>query len=154
MNKFIIAIITLAILSMAGAVMAADTANLTVSATVVGTCKFSVVGALNFGNLDPSVGSDVNASDNTTQFWCTKGVAAETITADNGSNWSGISRQMLDGVSTDLIAYSLTLTKDANPNAGPTSPRALTISGTVLGVDYVGKSAGNYSDTVVLTINP
>ena len=59
MNKFIIAIITLAILSMAGAVMAADTANLTVSATVVGTCKFSVVGALNFGNLDPSVGGDV-----------------------------------------------------------------------------------------------
>lgn len=134
--------------------MAADTANLTVSATVVGTCKFNSVGALNFGNLDPVLGGNVNASDNNTIFWCTKGVSTDTISAGQGSNWSGTSRQMVDSVSTDLIPYSLTLTPDANPNLGPSSPRTLTISGTVLGADYVGKSAGNYLDTVVLTINP
>jgi spore coat protein U-like protein len=133
---------------------AADSNTLTVSASVAGTCKFSsATSTLNFGALDPSVGSNVNASGST-QFWCTKGVSTDAVAGDNGAHWSGSSRQMHDTVSGDNIPYSLTLTKDGNPNNGPTSPRTLTIDGTVLGTDYSGVSAGNYSDTVMLTINP
>ncbi len=155
MKKILIVFITLALVAMAGVATAADTTNLTVSAAVLGTCKFATAASsLNFGNLDPAVGTDANASDNLTQFWCTKGVAADVISADNGSNWSGTSRQMKDVASPDMIPYSLVLTPDANPNTGPASPRTLTISGTVLGADYITKSAGNYVDTVVLTINP
>lgn len=155
MKKILIVFIALALMAMAGAATAADTTNLTVSAAVLGTCKFATAASsLNFGNLDPAVGTDTNASDNLTQFWCTKGVSTDVISADNGSNWSGASRQMVDGVSGDLIPYSLALTPDAAANAGPASPRTLTISGSVLGADYITKSAGNYVDTVVLSINP
>jgi spore coat protein U-like protein len=143
------------IVALSGSAMAADTNTLTVSASVTGTCKFSSgTSTLNFGALDPSVGTNVNAPTSTTQFWCTKGVVTDNITAGNGANWSGTKRQMLDPVSSDLIPYTLVLTKDGNANAGPASPRTLSIDGQVLGSDYTGKTAGSYSDTVTLTITP
>ncbi len=153
MKKLLGLAMVLGLVLLTGVAFAADSNTLTVSANVIGTCKFvSGTSSLNFGGLDPSAGTNVNAST-TTQFWCTKGVATDNITAGQGANWSGSSRQMA-GPGGDLIPYSLTLTKDANPNQGPTSPRTLTIAGTVLGTDYTTKSAGNYSDTVTLSVTP
>lgn len=141
------------VLLFAGMSMATGSNTLTVSANVMGTCKFSSASStLGFGGLDPTVGTNVSATS-TTQFWCTKGVTLDAITADNGAHFAA-SRNMQDPVSLDLIPYTLSLTKDANPNTGPLAPRTLTISGTVLGIDYTSKTAGNYSDTVVLTITP
>ena len=156
MKKLLGLVMVLGLVLVLGSVaMAADTNTLTVTASVLGTCKFVApkTSSLDFGSLDPSVGTDVNAS-NTTQFWCTKGVTTDVVSAGNGSNWDGAKRNMLDSVSTDLIPYTLTLTKDGSPNAGPASPRTLTIAGQVLGADYTGKSAGSYSDTVIISINP
>ena len=143
----------LGLVLLTGVAFAADSNTLTVSASVSGTCKFvSSTSSLNFGALDPSVGNNVNGST-TVDFWCTKGVITDSITAGNGAHWSGSSRQMAEAGG-DLIAYSLTLTKDANTNQGPASPRTLTINGTVLGTDYTGKTAGSYTDTVTLSITP
>lgn len=154
MRKIVAITLTAAIVATAGAAMAADSNTLTVQASVTGTCKFSSgTSTLNFGALDPSVGTNVNGST-TTNFWCTKGVTTDAIAANNGSNWSGTKRQMLDTVSTDLIPYTLTLTPDGSANTGPASPRTLTIGGQVLGTDYTGKTAGSYSDTVTLNITP
>ncbi|MFZ3208873.1 MAG: spore coat protein U domain-containing protein, partial [Geobacteraceae bacterium] len=116
--KKLITITAAAIVAMAGAAMAADSNTLTVQASVTGTCKFvTPTSTLNFGALDPSVGTDVNGST-TTQFWCTKGVTTDAITAANGSNWSGTKRQMKDTTGADLIPYSLSLTPDGSANAG------------------------------------
>jgi spore coat protein U-like protein len=153
MKKLLAITVAAAILAMAGAALAADSNNLTVQASVLGTCKFvSSTSTLDFGSLDPSVGTNVNGSTTTT-FWCTKGVTSDVITAGNGNNYAGGKRQMIDSVSSDVIPYTLTLTP-AGVNAGPTSPRTLTIGGQVLGTDYTAKSAGSYSDTVVLNITP
>ena len=135
--------------------MAADTNTLTVQASVTGTCKFvSGTSTLTFPALDPSSGATVNGST-TTQFWCTKGVTTDAVAAGNGANWDGAKRNMKDTVSGDLIPYTFTsLTGDANSNAGPASPRTLTINAQVLGPDYTTKTAGTYSDQVQLTINP
>jgi hypothetical protein len=153
MKKLIVVLVAIMFVATAGAAMATGTNTLTVSASVASTCKFvSGTSTLNFGTLDPSVGTNVNASGSTT-FWCTKGVTTDAIVADNGLYYSG-SRQMKDTVSGDVIPYSLALTKDGNTNAGPGSPRTLTIGGTVAGIDYTSKSAGSYSDTVVLSITP
>ncbi len=142
------------VLLLCGTVMAAGSNTLTVQASVTGTCKFvSTTSTLNFGALDPSVGTTVNGST-TTQFWCTKGTSTDAVAADNGVNFAGGKRNMKDAGSGDLIPYTLTLTKDANPNAGPATPRTLTIDGQVLGPDYTGKTAANYADTVVLSITP
>lgn len=157
MKKLLAIAAAAAILATAGTVMAADTNTLTVQASVTGTCKFSSpTSTLNFPALDPSVGTNVNGST-TTQFWCTKGITTDAITAGNGSHWEAevtAKRHMMDTVSGDFIPYSLTLTRDGNANAGPASPRTLTIAGQVLGTDYTAKTAGSYSDTVVLNITP
>ncbi|MRR06363.1 MAG: hypothetical protein EG828_05375 [Deltaproteobacteria bacterium] len=155
MKKLLAITAAAAVVAMAGTAMAADTNTLTVQASVTGTCKFSTAtSTLNFGSLDPSVGTNVNGSTST-QFWCTKGVT-ESIAAGNGDNWSGTKRQMLDTAAggTDLIPYTLTLTPDGNSNAGPGAPRTLGIAGQILGTDYTGKTASSYSDTVALTITP
>jgi hypothetical protein len=154
MKKVVAITLTAAIVAMAGAAMAAGTNTLTVNANVLGTCKFvSGTSTLAFGALDPSIGTDVNGST-TTQFWCTKGVTTDAITAGDGSNFAGGKRQMKDTAGADLIPYTLTLTPDGVANTGPGFPRTLAIAGTVLGTDYTGKTAGNYSDTVVLNILP
>lgn len=155
MKKILLLVAVMTIVAIAGAAMAANSNTLTVSASVLGSCKFEAAAStVNFAAaLDPTVGTDQNASGTTT-FWCTKGSGAPIITADNGSNWNGTKRQMHDTVSGDLIPYTLTLTPDANPNLGPSSPRTLTIGVAVLGTDYTANSAGNYADTVRLSINP
>lgn len=156
MKKLLAITAALAVMAMAGTAMAADSNTLTVQASVTGTCKFVTpkTSTLDFGPLDPSSTSNASAST-TTQFWCTKGVTTDDITAGNGSNWSGSKRQMkAAGTSGDLIPYSLSLTKDGNSNLGPASARTLTIAGTILNADYVNKTADNYSDTVTLTITP
>jgi spore coat protein U-like protein len=154
MKKILATITAAAVIAMAGSALAANN-TLTVQASVTGTCKFSsATSTLDFGALDPSVASNVDASS-TTLFWCTKGVT-ETIAATNGSNWSGSKRQMKDAAvgGVDLIPYTLSLVKDGNSNAGPGAPRTLTINGQVLGSDYAGKTASSYSDTVTLSITP
>lgn len=151
MRKSLAGFIALAVLAAGGAAWAIDTNTLAVTANVVGTCKFSsTTSALAFGALDPSVGTDVTVSPTTT-FWCTRGVT-ETITNDTGLNFL-VKNRMKDAVSGDFIPYSLALSKSGT-NGGPGSPRTLTIAGTVLGTDYTAKSAGNYLDTVILSINP
>jgi len=153
MRRSMTVLMALAVLAVGGAAWALDTNTLTVTASVTGTCVFqSETSALNFGALDPSTPADANGST-TTQFWCTRGVTTDAIVANDGSNYSGTSRQML-GPAGDLIPYSLTLTPDGSSNQGPVSPRTLTIAGTVLAADYTGKSAGNYTDTVTLTLTP
>jgi spore coat protein U-like protein len=153
MKKSMVVFIALAALAAGGAAWA-DTNTLTVSASVTGTCVFSAAtSALNFGALDPSTPVVVNGSTST-QFWCTKGVATDLITANLGVNPAGSTRQMKDIAGADLIPYSLTLTPDGSTNQGPASPRTLGITGSVLAADYTGKTAGSYADTVTLTIAP
>ena len=131
------------ILLYSGISMAAGSNTLTVSANVVPACKFSSgTSILGFGALDPSVGGNANGQV-ITQFWCTKGTTTDSIAADNGANFAGGSKNIKDLVSLDLIPYTLTLTKDGNLNNGPGSPRSLTIDGSVLGADYINKSAGS-----------
>jgi len=155
MRKSMAVFIALAVLAAGGAAWALDTNTLTVQASVTGTCKFQApkTSTLNFGALDPS-GGDVTAST-TTQFWCTKGVTLLPFTSGTGLNFAGGKNQMKDATSGDVIPYTIdSLNPDGSSNAGPGSPRTLTIAGTVLATDYTTKSAGSYSDTVTLTINP
>lgn len=148
-------------------VIAGDTATVNVLANVVGTCKFLSGATLNFGNLDPSVGTDVNASTSL-QFWCTRG-ATYTIGDDNGQHWNGTNQRMRHGtVTTEFIPYSYCYssagpapspcttdtTSDTGTGNGPQNPITLSISGTVTGPNYTNALAGSYSDTVTMNITP
>lgn len=153
MKRVILLGAAIALIAMAGAAAAADSSNLTVTANVVGTCMFSSSAAtLAFGALDQSLATPVNGTGST-QFWCTKGTAASSITPDNGLHFSG-SRRMALPADADFIPYSLSLTPSSLMGNGKTTPNTLTIDGTIANADYINATAGNYSDTVVISINP
>ncbi len=140
------------VLGLSGMAMAGDTATVDVSANVVGTCKFLTGGTMAFGALDPSSGGNVNAVLTQPTFWCTKG-ASYSITDDNGLYESGTAFQVKHVSLTEYIPYTFTYTATGTGN-GPSNPITMDIAGTILGGDYVGASAGDYADTVTLTITP
>jgi spore coat protein U-like protein len=142
---------------------ATATANLGVSATVANNCTISTV-ALAFGSYDPVVANAAANLDGTgtVVVACTKGATA-TIGLGLGGNASGGTRRMGDG-SSNYLTYELyqesgrtTVWSDAGaglltPSAAPSkAPRNFTVYGRVTGSQDV--PAGNYSDTVVATVN-
>jgi spore coat protein U-like protein len=156
MRKILVAAMVLGMLAMAGAAWAADTATVNVNAVVTGTCQFLTDGSIDFA-LDPSSGAggpavDVVGTVTQPTFWCTKN-ATWSITDDNGGNEIGTTHNMKHTTEPDLIPYSFTYAT-SGIGAGRTTPITMNISSTVLGPDYEDKSAGDYSDTVTLTVNP
>lgn len=139
----------------AGPGWAADSATLTVQALVVPTCMFEApkTATLDFGSLTPGGGNVTQSA--MARFWCTAGVSTLNFAVGNGLNYSGTSRGMKHATFADVIPYSIdSVTPDGNPNAGPASPRTVTIQGTVQAAAYAAVTAGAYSDTVLVSINP
>lgn len=133
------------------AALAADTATVGVSATVVGTCKFNNGGTVAF-TLDPSVGGNVNGSVSQPQFWCTKG-ASYSITDNDGLNVSGGAQRMKHASLAEYISYSFSYTASGT-GTGPGTPINMDIASAVVAADYLNASAGSYADTVTLSITP
>lgn len=156
----IILIIAIAMITLSGVALAGDTAAVSVTASVVGTCKFGtgtglgggVIATLAFGALDISSTSDATATVNY-QYWCASGVTAIT-TANNGNHFDGVSRRMSSPTTAHFIPYSFVLSNHNQVGAGRLVPRTATIEGVIANADYITKPEGNYSDRVVLTITP
>ena len=157
MAKLYAAIVLLAGAFPAGA--ATSAATLSVTATVVSknVCKFtSPTATLAFGVIDPRLTTNATASVNAT-FKCTgsSATAAFLITSNDGLWSTGTNaRQMRHAtITTEFMPYALTV----SPSTGTVVKnvdQTLTITGTVLPVDYQNRFSGAYSDTVVLTLTP
>jgi len=143
----------LSLVTMSAGISFADTNTLTVSGNVVGVCKFnSATSTLAFGALDPSSGAAASVAGSTT-FWCTKGVSF-TLGDDGGLYNSGGPRMRHATTTTEFIPYSLGMTPTAATGSGPATPITLNLSGNITFADYSNAEAGNYSDTVIITITP
>jgi Spore Coat Protein U domain len=154
MNKILVATLVAAGMLASSAAFAGGTSSLPVTANVVGTCKITANSGVDFGNLDPSAAVNVTKTGTVT-YWCTKGVAGATITADNGLNAAAGAKRMKGPGATDFMNYSVTgITMSATAPGGPAVPLTANFSGTVLSTDYVAATTGAYTDTVTLTINP
>ena len=155
MKKFLGLAMGLGLVLLTGVAFAADTNTVTVTANVVGTCRFnSATSTLAFGSLDPGAGGDVSASTSTT-FWCTKN-ASYSITDDDGLHESGPNVNRMEHTTTagEFIPYTFSYSPATGTGSGPTSPITLDISGTVTFANYENAAAGDYADTVVLSITP
>lgn len=125
-----------------GNAMAADSATITVNATVLGTCSFNAnTYTMDFASIDPTNTGDITGSVEL-DFTCT-----------NGTNWnltdeSGI--KSMDS-SDDTLAYNIATY--ALTGTGDGTPKTLTITGTVAEGEYATASAGTYSDTFTIGIN-
>jgi len=136
----------------AGSAYAASNTSVAISATVIGTCKFLTGGTMAFGDLDPSLATNVDAAVTQPTFWCTKN-ATYAITDDDGVNETGTTHRLIGAAHSEYITYSFNYTASGT-GAGPASTLTMNISGQILGTDYSGVSQDTYSDTVTLTINP
>lgn len=140
------------VLVLTGAAMAGDSTTVAVSANVVGTCKFLTGGTMAFGDLDPSSSADKNAIVTQPTFWCTKG-ASYSITDDKGLYESGTIFRVKHALLAEYIPYTFTYTS-TGAGGGPGSTLTMNIAGTITFADYQNASAGNYADTVTITITP
>ena len=141
-------------IAFSGVAFAADTNTVTVSANIVGTCKFNTATTiLAFGGLDQTQTTDVPATALTT-FWCTKNTNY-TISDDDGLHESGINLNNMenDGTSGEFIKYSFSYSPTSGAGGGKTSPTTLNMNGLINNADYVDAAAGTYHDTIVITIN-
>lgn len=134
-------------------------------------CSFKATGTLSisFGNLDPSLGTTASAAMTVGTVGadqvgnCTPTTQTMTLSAGNGLNFSGGSRQLANGG--NFIAYSLVAAASAwtGSSTGPWTKAKPgnnawvpipSLSAVILGVDYQNAAAGTYTDTIVLTISP
>ena len=161
MKKILMAGIAVAVVAMAGSAMAAGQTSVTITAQVVGTCKFNSASSnLGLGVLpfDPATGAPLGAqASGSTTFWCTRN-ASYSITDDDGLYKSGVNANRLGSTTLapqpqEFIAYTFTYNPVSGTGQGPTNDITLNYTATV-GATYAGNSADTYTDTVVLTINP
>jgi spore coat protein U-like protein len=151
---------TLTALVMAAPVFAQSpaTADLPISANVVGNCTITTAGVA-FGAYDPvsaNASTDLDSTGSVT-VTCTRG-AGISIALGLGNNASGAVRRMTDGVA-DFMTYELysdngrtTVWGTYNIAAAPNlTPRVYTVYGRVPAGQDV--AIGNYTDTVVASIN-
>jgi hypothetical protein len=143
-----------------GRALAADTGTVTVAATILSNsnCRFSppnATVALAFGLLDPLNPVDVTVTTSLL-IRCGGSSANATylITDDDGLHASaGVQRMQHAVTLAEYLPYafsyapaSATIPRNTNTN--------ITITGTVTGASYQNSLAGDYADSVTLTINP
>lgn len=159
-SAFILWIILLTVL--AGSAAAAGNAIMNVSATILSksNCSFKTAAAnIPFGVLNPL--SPVNVTASASAIFTCKGsapVVIYSITQDSGlySTGPGWNRMRHATDPSAYLPYSLVIAPDTGsfPRETPPKNHTVTVTGTVLGTSYQTALAGNYADTVTLTINP
>lgn len=153
------AALAVAFAAVSSAAVAAETANMNVTATVVASCTIAVSADLAFGNYDPIVTNkaaplDVLGGIDTT---CSNG-SAPVITLSLGNNAAGAVRNMSDG--TNDLSYEIYTENTHTTVWDDTTGLALAAgTGLLVTTPVYGRIAedqnvpvGAYSDVVVATV--
>lgn len=151
---FVAAAVALGVVQVVNPALAASSSHqLGVAATVQGSCRFNSGGptALSFGAIDPSATTNATASA-TVLYRCTNGTSASISKA--GANDAGGNHRLANG--SDFIIYTATLSGDAQTGTGygAGQDKTLDVSGVITPADFQNAPAGNYTDTLTLTISP
>lgn len=154
MKRLFSAVIAATLVFAAGAALAADTTNLSVTANVLSTCLFNAAPAdLAFGALDPNAAVNATAGSSLS-FWCTQGAAYTLGDEANPAVGDGSFNGTLSDGGGNTIPYSIAYDNFSGNGAGRTTAIVSNLTGTILNADYINAAAGNYTDTVTFTINP
>ena len=147
MKRLTLAVLAISFASIlaAGNALAADNADINVSATVLGACSFDAATFdLAFGDIDPTSLVDATASVDV-EFTCS-----------NGTDWtlddvSG-THTTTGAVSADPLDYSIAA--HATTGTGDGGTQAVTLDGTVAVADFSVATSDVYNDTINININP
>ena len=150
-----LSLVAAAVLSLASTAAFADTANMTVSASVPTGCRLITVPALSFGTLDQVSAPAVNPTAVKVQYKCTAGTSPSSFSV--GGSTSGSYTGSL-GNGTDTIAYTIAWTNPTTAGTGLGSsitPIDVSLAGSMAGgANYNAKSTGNYTESVAIVIAP
>lgn len=142
-----------ALAGLAPAALAAESAEIRVTATVINTCRIVATEDIAFGTLDPAAATDV-AAEGAVSFKCTKN-ADYALTADNGANWDAAAgRRRMKGAGDGYLPYALAQASFAGKGAGFGTPIRVAIRASLSGADYRDLPADAYADTIRLTLAP
>ena len=146
MKRMQLVVMAAAMLLMAGTAMAAGSATLNVTASVLGTCSIAGPGTLSFGVLDPTVaGASAAANSAGISITCSNGTPF-TVTSVSGNG--GL---LMAGANS--FAYSLAL-PGGGVGTGTGVAVPFTVAGNIAAGAFFGKPADVYTDTVTLNITP
>jgi spore coat protein U-like protein len=140
MKKLFTILAAVAVVGVAGTAMAAGTANLTVQANIVAACSVAAPTALDFSPLDATVAGASKSATTIINVSCTNGTTPG-LSATNPAMSNG----------TDTIAYTLSFPV-LGASTGTT--QNVTVTGDIAAGGYFMKSAGAYTATALVTVNP
>jgi len=144
---------------MAPSAFAGGTTNMTVTATILATCKvITAPAALAFGSIDPSGVANVTATTTFTTK-CSNGTTEAASTDNGGANvLAGQKRMQTTAPTGNFLAYGVAYAGDTTftgtgfaAGAGNT----VTVTGTITPAQFQNAVANTtYTDTVVITVAP
>jgi spore coat protein U-like protein len=105
--------------------------------------------------LDPTSGSAATGVVSQPTFWCTNGTSY-TLSDNDGLNASAGAQRMVGTSAANLgqfIPYSFSYST-TGAGTGKSTPITMDIAATVANASFINATAGAYSDTVTITINP
>jgi hypothetical protein len=163
MKKVLTFMIMTLLIMAAGTALANDTYQLTVQATVVGTCRFTAPtsSTLTLPNItfDLAGNSTPSTGNTTISYWCTKGTAPTLTEQSTSTNFTGgstgaLPRTLVNGP--DSINYTITLTDTGRALTDlPTTSTDINIQ-----ADVAAGAANNvtadvtYQDVVFIDVTP
>jgi hypothetical protein len=161
-RNFLGAAVALVALSPVGLAWAGGQHQITVSASVTGTCVVNdTTSTLSFGALNPASGGTVNATWSTGSFRCTNGTTYTVSSNDGGWETSsgGANNRMKRAGATDCSAASdcirYTLTSvTGGTGQGMSNNISFAVTGSTSLADYQDAKEGSYQDVVTLTVSP
>lgn len=159
MTKFKFArIAALVAVAACGSSAFADTATLSVSASVSGVCKFVSTPAMAF-TIDPSAAASASNGTATSkvQYQCTKGTAPTSFTVGGAAAAAGYSGTLTSTSPSASMAYSISWTAPTSAGLGfnNTTPIDIDLTGTIAEAVFQNAPASSYTTpAVALAINP
>ena len=134
----------------------ASTVNVKVQGKVMPVCTFVTPNdvVMTIPDMTPGIKEDKQVAADV-GFWCSKGTTYN-IAMDDGLNAAGGQKQikLTGGSATDVIAYELTTDKTTGQGEGGLVESKISLLAKVKGDAYQNAVAGDYADTVVLTVSP
>jgi spore coat protein U-like protein len=138
---------------LSGSVLAADSADVKVTASVVKNCKISATKDINFGTLDPAAATNASAQG-AVVFACTRG-AEYKLSADNGQHFdNSASKRRMKGADDNFLPYAIAQDSFSGKGEGFSQPITVALAADIAGADYKDLPADSYADTLRLTIEP
>ncbi len=154
MKKYVLAVMVVALFVMTGAAFAGTaTDNITVSATVIDTCRITTTANdISFGDYDPTDTSDNTAGSSSIEFRCTKNLTyypyiTGSRTMTDGTN--NLTYELYSDVGSSIPWATSKATATAIVSPG-NAKRTIPINGKITAEQDV--PAGYYSEDVVVTI--